>query len=115
LAFAGVPVPADLPGQDLSRVGAGHAIAEGSLWAGDLVSVRAESGTLILDRTRGAVQLFAPDDVTEQRNLHGTRPDIEEPLRGILPALPPTRRTDPAAWRPTPDQLRQLRALGYVR
>lgn len=115
LAFAGLPLPADLPGHDLALGGAGHAIAEGSLWAGDIVSVRSELGTLILDRGRGVAQLFAPDDVSEQHDLHGARPDIEEPLQAILAALPPSRRKDPAAWRPTADQLRQLRALGYVR
>jgi hypothetical protein len=102
-----------MPGRPLGTLAAEHAVAEGSLWAGDLVSVRAEAGTLIADRTTSSSAFYAPDDVLERTPLDGAA--APETLRRALDALPPPRTRDEPRWEPDPEQLEQLRSLGYVR
>jgi len=62
LDFAGVPAPDDLPGLVLGTGAAPRSIAEGSLWAGDLVSIRSDQGTLIENRTKGVTEFYDPAD-----------------------------------------------------
>jgi len=106
--------PSDLPGQRLDeRSGARFSVAEGSLWSGDLLSVRSDDGTLLLDRRSGRSVFYAPGDVAESTPLPATTPEAQR-LRRILDALPPerTRVDEPRQF--TPEQLEQLRSLGYV-
>jgi arylsulfatase A-like enzyme len=112
LEAAGLPIPATLPGKSLGREAALEAIAEGSLWGGDLVSIRSEAGSLIVDRSGTAMRYFAPDDVLERRAV---------PADDRAGALVRSLETLPAPPRDRPtfvfdeQLLRELRALGYVR
>lgn len=110
----GIPRPASWPGQPLGGAGARWAVAEGSLWAGDLVSVRGDAGTVILDRGTGESRFFTPEDRGELLPLpvdDGTARELLELLRA-LPTVEEGRSVD---WQPDEEQLRQLRSLGYVR
>ena len=114
LDFAGKELPEDLPGFVLGTRDADYAVAEGSLWAGDLVSVRSDRGTLILDRDDGAVTYYAPGDTLELTPLPVESEDARE-LLSLLEALP---ATGSAATAPEPlneEQLERLRSLGYIR
>jgi len=115
LEAAGLPADGDLPGHVLGRGRSDVSVAEGTLWAGDLASVRSDLATLILDRTDGRRWLFAPEDPLERHDLDGLRPELESSLESILRALPPTRTDSQEVWQPSPEQLEQLRSLGYVR
>ncbi len=110
----GPTMPPKLPGHPLGRGGADHAVAEGSLWGGDLVSIRSDAGTVILDRGSGYAGYFAPEDPSETRPLAIVSPAATEMLRR-LEALPPPRRRGAPEWEPDREQLEELRSLGYVR
>jgi arylsulfatase A-like enzyme len=110
LDFAGRPLGADLPGRPLGSGSAPYAFAEGSLWGGDLFSVRSDAGTLILRRDDGAQQFFGPDDVLE-REPQAAGP---EALLELLRSLPELRAPGRTPVEPTPEQLEKLRSLGYA-
>jgi len=114
LEYTGIENPGGLPGRPLGREGARYSVAEGSLWAGDLVSVRSDLGTLIRNRTSGATLFFGPDDPGELRPgtaLVGPAAALAE----ILGALPPDSEPGARPYQPSEEQLERLRALGYVR
>ncbi len=114
--FAGATIPPELPGQPLGSGSARFSIAEGSLWGGDLASVRSDRGTLIVNRTTGACELYVPDDRAEKRESWSGAPPVEKAgLRALIDALPRSRTDEPGTWEPTPEQLERLRSLGYVR
>ena len=113
LDHLGFAVPLDLPGQVLGSGGADRSIAEGSLWSGNLVSVRTDDGTLILHRDTGKMRLFTPDDRLEKHDLSTLRPDLLELLDKLLPGDGSLRRSGPT-WEPDDGELEQLRSLGYV-
>jgi arylsulfatase A-like enzyme len=116
LAQSGLAVPPELPGQVLGRGSAALAIAEGSLWAGDLRSSRTDRGTTIWNHDTGAWQFYGPDDPRELTNLWPSGPPAEvgDEVR-LLQALPPSRREEPGEWEPTEGQMEALRSLGYAR
>jgi len=114
LQHLGFPVPQDLPG---SQLGSGHqssTTAGGSLWSGNLLSVRTDDGTLIFQDETGETRLFAADDPLEQEDLSGSRPDLLEKLGRLLPESPALRNGRNSRV-PDPEELEQLRSLGYVR
>lgn len=111
LDFAGIAPDPGLPGRPLGRGGAEYAVAEGTLWGGDLVSVRSERGTLILDRASGASLRFAASDRAEATPIQGGAPGLRE----ILDALPPPRTRDDRPHELTEEQIEQLRSLGYIK
>jgi arylsulfatase A-like enzyme len=114
LDFAGLPIPEEMPGKPFGSGGSPYAIAEGSLWGGELLSARSDSGTLIIRRNSAAMISYAPDDRLEENGMAGERyapPDLLELLRA-LPA-PPSRNDPPV--RLTGDQIERLRSLGYLK
>lgn len=111
LDFAGIWTEGELPGAPLSEKGANYSVAEGNFWSGDLISVRSDEGTLIVDRSTGQRRYFAADDANESTILTA---DVPADLQRILDALPPRRTPDDLPWEPTEEQLDQLRALGYI-
>lgn len=116
LDWHGVSVKPPLPGGVLGAAGPGAAppaVAQGSLWAGDLVSVRTDAGTLIVDRDAGSALFYAPDDPLELEPLPPEAAPAE--LRALADAVPLPRQRDAEAWEPTPEQLERLRSLGYLR
>jgi len=114
LRFAGIPAGDQLPGRVLGEQGSRYAVAEGTLWAGDLVSLRDGRGSWFLHRDLGQAWFYAADDPAEQRALPADDPaaaDVLE-LLGAIPARPvgpdePRRLSE--------EQLERLRSLGYVR
>jgi arylsulfatase A-like enzyme len=118
LQFADLAAPAELPGQPLglpaSSAGAAYSVAEGSIWAGDMVSVRSDTGTMILKREQGASLFFLPEDAREERAVPELTPAAANLLR-LLSALPPRRLDAGDENLPTPEQLDILRELGYAR
>jgi arylsulfatase A-like enzyme len=113
LDFAGLPVPEELPGKVLGAGGSAYAIAEGSLWGGDLLSARSDAGTLIIRRNSAAMITYAADDPLEENGLVGeehAQSELLELLR-TLPA-PPSRDDPPVAL--SDDQIERLRSLGYL-
>lgn len=115
LEFAGAEIPEGLSGFALGTHDAGYAVAEGSLWAGDLVSVRSDRGTLILNRDDGKATYYAPEDKLELTPLP-IESDAARDLLGLLEALPATGTAEAAPPKPlTEEQLERLRALGYIR
>jgi arylsulfatase A-like enzyme len=113
LEFAGITETADLPGLVLGSGGAEYALAEGTLWAGDIVSVRSDAGTLFLHRDRREQRFYRPDDLFERKPL--TREaDIDPHLLRILRALPVRSGAPREPLQLTDEQLEQLRSLGYV-
>jgi arylsulfatase A-like enzyme len=113
LAAAALPVPPELPGRVLGSGGGAASEAEGSLWGGELLSIRDESGTLILDRTSGARRYFAPDDPLEERDRWPEGPAAARDLERALLARPSLEAPgDPVE--PTHEELETLRSLGYV-
>lgn len=113
LEFAGLELPPELPGRVLGSGGADYSVAEGSFWAGDLISIRSDGGTLILNRDTGERQFFAAADVAEV-GAQPADPSGHADLERLLLALPPQKRRDQPPWTPDAQQLEQLRALGYV-
>jgi arylsulfatase A-like enzyme len=114
LASADLDVPGELPGRGLGDEAAPHAVAEGSLWAGDLVSVRSDGGTVMLHRERDAAVYYRPDDPREERPLPVTGSGPQE-LLSLLESLPPARTRGDEPWTPDAEQLERLRSLGYAR
>lgn len=114
LDFAGMERPDDQSGFVLGTHAADYAVAEGSLWAGDLVSVRSDRGTLILNRDDGAATFYAPDDTFELEPLPVDSQEARD-LLGLLEALPAlgTQEANPNPL--TEEQLERLRSLGYIR
>lgn len=114
LAYAGVAGDG-LPGSVLGGKRAEFALAEGSLWAGDLASVRSDRGSFLWDRTSGRWEEYAPGDLAESADLlpPGTIPS--GPEADLLRALPPSRRNEPGDWAPREEDLERLRSLGYIR
>jgi arylsulfatase A-like enzyme len=114
LAFAGIPAT-DLPGRGLAEQRAEYAVAEGSLWGGDLASIRSDRGALFLDRSSGGWRMFAPGDVLEATELlSGSLPE-SAPEVELLRALPASRTLEPGEWNPDALQFERLRSLGYIR
>jgi len=113
LEFAGLPVPDALPGRPLGRSSAEFSLAEGTLWGGQLASVRSDGGTLIWDRARDRHAFFGPDDPGEKRPLPPARAPAD--LIELLRMLPSVRAGEDAPWVLTEEQLERLRALGYVK
>lgn len=114
LNYLGIAIPDDLPGTDLTQRHANSATANGSLWAGDLVSVRTDDGTLILDRSTGARFVYGPDDPLE---LHDLRDSDPLRLRRLMEQLPVEGQLHGDAdktWSPSDDELQRLRSLGYI-
>ena len=114
LEFAQVPGAAKLPGQRLGSGGVRYAIAEGSLWAGDLVSIRSDQGTLIWHRKQGWQRFFAGADELELEALDPLPAEGEELLR-LLRALPSAHSQPGTETIPSQDQLELLKELGYTR
>ncbi len=113
LEYAGIPVPPGLPGHPLGRGGARYSVAEGTLYGGDLVSVRSDDGVLIVERSQGRAVFFTADDAREQRDASLELAE-QAGLADIVRSLPPPRRPGDERWEPNEEQLRQLRSLGYV-
>jgi arylsulfatase A-like enzyme len=114
LAAAAVPLPPDLAGRPLGSGGGGLAAeAEGSLWGGDLISIRDDSGTLILDRTTGSRRYFGPEDPLEQRDRWPDGPAAARALERVLLERPSPEAMGEAV-EPTPEELEALRSLGYL-
>ena len=111
-AFVGADADG-LPGEPLGAFDADYSVAEGSLWAGDLVSIRGDDGSLILDRGTNAAIGFGPDDARQQTPLPGSTPTLRAMLE-LLQAIPPAPRPGAAEWQPSAEQLERLRSLGYV-
>jgi arylsulfatase A-like enzyme len=113
LDFAGIPLPRELPGGVLGTIDAPYAVAEGSLWAGHLISIRSVGGTLIRNHSTGAIAFYAPEDKLELHPLPIETETARE-LQDILEALPavPTAPADPRQL--TEEQKNQLRSLGYL-
>ena len=114
LEFARVGGAQVLPGRALGAGAAPAAVAEGSLWAGDVVSVRSDDGIVMLDRGRRTAVYYAPDDPLEERPQPPTS-DRARALLTLLQALPPGSVRAGEAWDPTEQQLQRLRSLGYAR
>jgi arylsulfatase A-like enzyme len=112
VAFAGADA-SGLPGTPLGAHDADYSVAEGSLWAGDLLSIRGDAGSLILDRGTDAAIAFGPADARQQSPLPGTGAEAQQML-GLLRALPPAPEPGAAEWQPSAEQLERLRSLGYV-
>ena len=110
---AGAPLD-QLPGRSLDGFSADYAVAEGTLWAGDIVSVRADSGMAMLQRDRGEARFFGPDDGEESKPRRASSTEAKQ-LVDLLRALPPLPQAADDAWEPSPEQLERLRSLGYVR
>jgi len=114
LNYIGLPIPDALPGTDLRDGRAGSATANGTLWGGDLVSVRTDDGTLIHDRSSGARFVYGPDDPLETHDLSESDPDR---LRRLMELLPVASRLHDGAdvpWSPSDEELQRLRSLGYI-
>ncbi|MCP3981041.1 MAG: sulfatase [bacterium] len=111
--FAGIEAAGELPGRVLGSGSARFAVAEGSLWGGDLVSVRSDLGTLISHRGEGTAEFFAPGDPFELRPAEPAGPEAER-LTAILGALPGPRQSSDDPRELTDEQLRELRSLGYL-
>jgi arylsulfatase len=113
LDFTGTEPPGGLPGAVLGSAAAAHSVAEGSLWAGDLLSVRSAEGTLIVDPRTGARQYFGPDDPGETSSLGSSHPSAVR-LGALLDELPgPAEALVP--WELTEEQRERLRSLGYLK
>jgi arylsulfatase A-like enzyme len=113
LEFAGLPAASELPGHVLGTDATRYAIGEGSLWSGELVSVRADTGTLIHNRTTGGTEYYRPEDPFELTPLP---PDTAEArvLVGVIESLP-TAPGEPGEIEPLDaEELERLRSLGYV-
>jgi len=115
LEFAFPERAPDLPGKVLGGGGARFSVAEGSLWAGDLASVRAQGGTLIRNRSTGTWEFFGAEDPGETRNLWSADLPAAGELAEVLNALPPSRIGEPGGWTPSQEQIERLRSLGYIR
>ena len=113
LDYAGLAVPPELPGQVLGSAGVAYSVAEGSLWAGELISIRGAEGTLIQLQDGGSVTFFAAEDDAESLSVPaGTSPDARA-LIDALQALPPLGSLQ-EPWQPTEEELQRIRALGYA-
>jgi len=114
LEFAGLPPIAELPGRVLPHAGTELSIAEGSLWAGDLLSARGELGTVILNRDTDEVEFYGPEDTREAHP--GESPASgQEPYLELLRALPRPGGGGEPARQLTDEQRERLRSLGYLR
>lgn len=113
LDFAGLAAKG-LPGRVLGSGGATHTIAEGSLWSGDLLSIRSDAGSVIWSRDNDWSRYYAPDDPQQLRPLPVDGEAASELLE-LLEALPPEQVRPGDNWQPTPEQLERLKSLGYVR
>jgi arylsulfatase A-like enzyme len=114
LAYAGVAA-VDLPGRALGSARADFAVAEGSLWGGDLASVRSDRGGFLWNRTTGRWQLFAANDAAETSDLARDGAPPRTPEVELLETLPPSRTSEPGEWTPRDEDLERLRSLGYIR
>ena len=89
-------------------------IVPAGLWSGDLLSVRADDGTLLLHRGDGLTRFFAAGDEGELTTLTADDPGAKRLLR-LPEALPPRRSSKDDSMQFTEEQLEQLRSLGYAR
>ncbi|ANM28922.1 hypothetical protein ABI59_03820 [Acidobacteria bacterium Mor1] len=112
LDYAGIDGP-PLPGGVLGSVDAPFAIAEGSLWGGDLVSIRGDEGTLIQEQDGSGRLFYAADDPDERRSVLDRDATAAESLAGVLSLVPAPGqgRLDVDL---DPEELQILRDLGYV-
>ena len=108
LAFAELEVT--LPGFELGRGSAEQSIAEGSLWGGNLYSLRNDEGTLIMQRSTGESRFYSAVDTGELQSipLDAAATAMQERLEGLpLPRIQrPSEMTD--------EQRERLRSLGYL-
>jgi len=114
LDFAGIAIPGELPGNVLGSGDTTFAVAEGSLWGGELLSVRSDTGTLIMRRENGAMVTYGADDRLELNGLLGEKnapAELVELLRAL--PTPPPRHAPPEQL--TEQQLETLRSLGYLK
>jgi arylsulfatase A-like enzyme len=114
LDFAELEIPADLPGIVLGTSAAGFAVAEGSLWGGDLISVRSDDGTLIRNRTTGETQYYLPGDRFELTPLPADSAEALA-LAEILEASLEGAAAGGPIQELNPEELDRLRSLGYVK
>jgi arylsulfatase A-like enzyme len=114
LGFAGAEPPSGLPGKVLGSGGSAYAVAEGTLWGSDLVSVRSDEGTLILNLDSGSTLFFDAGDSLELSGSDGLDRAGSDLLR-LLWALPRPPARDEPAESLTEEQLEELRSLGYLR
>jgi arylsulfatase A-like enzyme len=113
LGFAGIALPAELPGFVLGAGEADVALGEGTLWAGDLVSARSDAGTQFLYRDSGETRFYAADDPLEQHPRDGV--DNADPvLLRLLRALPTGSAAQRQPVELTDEQREKLRSLGYL-
>ena len=113
LSHLGIPSSDDLPGQVLGTGHADRSIAEGSLWAGNLVSVRTDDGTLILNRDTGEAHLYGPEDPMETRALPADTTGLVRKLGAVLPQGEENHDGD-TVWTPDAEEIERLRSLGYI-
>jgi arylsulfatase A-like enzyme len=111
LEFAGVEA-AGFPGVVLGSPPPPYVVAEGSLWGGDLVSVRGDDGTLMVERRSGATRYYAAADLLETNPL--PVPSPAQDLAEIVRAIPPLRRRDDTPVELSDEQRERLRSLGYL-
>ncbi len=113
LDYAGVEHPSRLPGGVLGRVDAPYSIAEGSLWGGNLISIRGDEGTLIRELDGGGDRFYAADDPEERRSV-ADRDPAEMAALGEVLSLIPAPGEGQIAVEIDPDKLKVLRDLGYI-
>jgi arylsulfatase A-like enzyme len=114
LDFAGLEPPAGLPGGVLGSGGSPYAVAEGNLWGDELLSVRSDDGTLILNLATGSTLFFEADDTLELSGTDSLDRAGSDLLR-LLWALPRPPATDESPEALTEEQIEELRSLGYLR
>ena len=108
LSFAGLD--STLPGFVLGQGSAAEAIAEGSLWSGDLYSIRTDAGTLMMRRSTGDTSFYAADDPGEFQS--GSVDPAMPGLQERLDAIPRPRVQAPSEM--TDEQRARLKSLGYL-
>jgi len=114
LDFFGVAPAPELPGSVLGSGRSGPSRAEGSLWSGEMVSIRNEEGTLIRYRASGRSLLFASDDLKETSDLSRKNPALLRKMEAALAASDPGIRREGESREPDQEELERLRSLGYV-
>lgn len=112
LSYVGLPIPPELPGRPLDEQGSSYSVAAGSLWAGYLLSIRSDDGTLILDRAGGRRLFFPPEDQAEKREARASHLRTANRLEDILRTLPDPLQD--VAQELTDEQRENLRTLGYI-
>lgn len=108
LAFA--DLESALPGFVLGHGTAEQSIAEGSLWGGNLYSLRSDEGTLIMQRSSGEGYFYSAGDTGELQSAPLDAAGAA--LKERLDAVPVPRIQRPSEM--TDEQRERLRSLGYL-